>query len=222
MGLAADGGWASRPASSHSRLRVRPYGVATSLLPLAYPFLTELAGIFLRSFRRSEDLPPCLPLLHGHYPASPLLRRLCHPPGSALGRTFSRLVIPDSRHSNFLPFYLQPPAPFPPPRSLNLRSGGCRSRFALAGRHPVLGFASSLAGSPMVQAESSSSFVYGLAVRLGLLPTPPVLGDAVTSGYGQPVRCPKGTFTLLLMCALRRTGERLRRLYLELTHRKPR
>jgi len=46
--------------------------------------------------------------------------------------------------------------------------------------------------------------VYGLAVRLGLLSTPS-LDDAVTSGYGQPVLCPKGTFTLLLVCAFRRT-----------------
>jgi hypothetical protein len=44
----------------------------------------------------------------------------------------------------------------------------------------------------------------GLAVRLGLLSTPS-LDDAVTSGYGQPVLCPKGTFTPLLTCAFRRT-----------------
>jgi hypothetical protein len=58
----------------------------------------------------------------------------------------------------------------------------------------------------MDRAESSSYMVvfYGLAVRLGLLPTPS-LDDAVTSGYGQPVLCPKGTFTPLFMCAFRRT-----------------
>ena len=55
--------------------------------------------------------------------------------------------------------------------------------------------------------SSSIGLTYGLAVRLGLLPTPS-LDDAVTSGYGQPVRCPKGTLTLLLVRAFRRTIER--------------
>ena len=45
---------------------------------------------------------------------------------------------------------------------------------------------------------------YGLAFRLGLLPTPS-LDDAVSSGYGQPVLCPKRTFTSQLSRALRRT-----------------
>jgi hypothetical protein len=58
--------------------------------------------------------------------------------------------------------------------------------------------------------SSSIGLTYGLAVRLGLLPTPS-LDDAVSSGYGQPVLCPKGTFTLLLVCAFRRTMKRLRR-----------
>src|SRR6202035_1698375 len=65
----------------------------------------------------SFTLPPsCLPLLHGHYPASALLRRLCHLSGTVL-RTLcqsctpflSRIVIPDSCRSNFRPFYLHPP-----------------------------------------------------------------------------------------------------------------
>jgi hypothetical protein len=62
---------------------------------------------------------PCLPLLHGHYPASLLLRRLCHLPGTALRafgghelRRCSRIVIPDSRHNAFQPFCLQPPTAF--------------------------------------------------------------------------------------------------------------
>jgi len=46
---------------------------------------------------------------------------------------------------------------------------------------------------------------YGLVVRLRLLPTPP-LDDAVTFDYGEPVRSPEGTFTSLLLRALRRTG----------------
>jgi hypothetical protein len=58
--------------------------------------------------------------------------------------------------------------------------------------------------------SSSIGLTYGLAVRLGLLPTPS-LDDAVTSGYGQPVLCPKRTFTSRLGCALRRTETRLQR-----------
>jgi len=34
---------------------------------------------------------------------------------------------------------------------------------------------------------------------------PPSLDDAVTFDYGQPVLCPMGTFTPLLVCTLRRT-----------------
>ena len=60
--------------------------------------------------------PSYLPWLHGHYPASTLLRRLCHLPGTvlralpaAMNAAPSRLVIPDSSRSNFQPFYLHPP-----------------------------------------------------------------------------------------------------------------
>jgi hypothetical protein len=63
--------------------------------------------------------PSCLPWLHGHYPASSLLRRLCHLPGTvlralqaAMNAVPSRLVIPDSYRSNFRPFYLHPPHAF--------------------------------------------------------------------------------------------------------------
>ena len=63
----------------------------------------------------------------------------------------------------------------------------------------------SLAGSPMHQAVSSSSFLnYGLVVRFRLLPTPP-LDDAVAFNYGQPVLRPTGTSTPLLVRTLRRT-----------------
>ena len=118
-------------------------------------------------------------------------------------------MIPDSRHPSFLPFHLQSPHPLPPPRSLSLRRRGCRSRLALHG----LAFGARLrhisGGSPVDGIESSSmGLTYGLAVRLGLLSTPS-LDDAVTSGYGQPVLCPKRTFTSLLGCALRRTETRL-------------
>src|SRR6516225_10302984 len=46
---------------------------------------------------------------------------------------------------------------------------------------------------------------YGLVVRFQLLSTPP-LDDAVAFSYGQPVLCPTGTFTLLLVRTFRRTS----------------
>src|SRR5271165_1052543 len=49
---------------------------------------------------------------------------------------------------------------------------------------------------------------YGLVVRFRLLPTPP-LGDAVSFSYGQPVFCPMGTSTPLLVRTFRRTKRRL-------------
>jgi hypothetical protein len=70
---------------------------------------------------------------------------------------------------------------------------------------PVLGFALKQEARQWMEPNRvHHGGVYGLAVRLGLLSTPS-LDDAVTSGYGQPVLCPKGTFTLLLVCAFRRT-----------------
>ena len=88
----------------------------------------------------SFTLPPsCLPWLHGHYPASALLRRLCHLPGTvlralpaAMNAVPSRIVIPDSSRSNFQPFYLHPPHAFRFPRSLSRRGSVslcCRSPF---------------------------------------------------------------------------------------------
>src|SRR5271166_1748303 len=47
-------------------------------------------------------------------------------------------------------------------------------------------------------------FVYGLAVHLRL-PSTPSFDDAVSFDYGQPVFCPMGTFTPLLVRTLRRT-----------------
>ena len=109
-------------------------------------------------------LPSCLPLLHGHYPASLLLWRLCHLPGRFFGplgherRSFPRIVIPDLRHSSFLPFHLQTPHPFPPPRSLSLRNRGRRSRLALLGTAFGSWLRRDREGSPMDRAESSSSW----------------------------------------------------------------
>jgi hypothetical protein len=48
---------------------------------------------------------------------------------------------------------------------------------------------------------------YGLVVRFRLPSTPP-LGDAVAFSYGQPVLCPTGTFTPLLVRTFRRTEGR--------------
>ena len=111
-------------------------------------------------------LPSCLPLLHGRYPASSLLRRLCHLPGTLLRTCFpsherrrlSRIVIPDSRHTIFLPFHLQASHPLPLPRSLSLRSRGCRSCLALRGSAFGSGLRLCGADSPMDRIESSSSW----------------------------------------------------------------
>jgi hypothetical protein len=83
--------------------------------------------------------PSYLPWLHGHYPASTLLRRLCHLPGTvlralpaAMNAVPSRIAIPDSCRSNFQPFYLHPPYAFRFPRSLSRRGSVslcCRSPF---------------------------------------------------------------------------------------------
>src|SRR5262249_21789628 len=48
---------------------------------------------------------------------------------------------------------------------------------------------------------------YGLVVRFRLPSTPP-LDDAVAFSYGQPVFCPTGTFTPLLVRTFRRTEGR--------------
>ena len=163
---------------------------------------------------RSHIPLSCLPSLHRHYPVSSLLRRLCHLPGRFFGplgherRSFPRIVIPDSRHSNFLPFYLLPPHAFLRLRSLSHRNAVRRSRLALRG---------SASGSRLHLYQQARQcirpnrvqhgFVYGLAIRFRLLSTPS-LDDAVTFSFGQPVFCPEGTFTSLLVCAFRRTGPR--------------
>jgi hypothetical protein len=69
------------------------------------------------------------------------------------------------------------------------------------GRLPFWASPHSLACSPMHQAVSIN---YGLVIRFRLLPTPS-LDDAVAFRYGQPVLCPAGTLTPLLVRTLRRT-----------------
>src|ERR1700745_4469935 len=74
----------------------------------------------------SFTLPPsCPPWLHVRYPASALLRRLCHLPDTvlralptAMNAVPSRIVIPDSCRSTFHTFYLHPPLAFLFPVSL--------------------------------------------------------------------------------------------------------
>ena len=92
----------------------------------------------------SFTLPPsCLPLLHGHYPVSALLRRLCHLSGTVL-RTLcrsstpflSRIVIPDSCRSNFRPFYLHPPHALLSLRSLLAEGQVAELPFFPSGRFP--------------------------------------------------------------------------------------
>jgi hypothetical protein len=73
------------------------------------------------------------------------------------------------------------------------------------GRLPVPGFTFTWEARQCMESNRvQHGSAYGLAVRLGLLSTPS-LDDAVTSGYGHPVLCPKGTCTPLLVCAFRRT-----------------
>jgi hypothetical protein len=115
-------------------------------------------------------------------------------------------VIPDSCRSNFLPFYHHPPYAFLLPRSLSRRRKRspklpCPSRVGVR-------FWASLYPTQARQCiwpyRVQHCFVYGLAVHLRLPPTPS-FDDAVSFDYGQPVFCPMGTFTPLLVRTLRRT-----------------
>jgi hypothetical protein len=108
---------------------------------------------------------PCLPWLHGHYPASWLLWRLCQLPGTALRtpsshehRHCSRLLIPDSRHHHFQPFRLQRPPAFPFPCSLSRHEWVVGVAESLRGSASDSGLRLFRAGSPMQMAESSSTW----------------------------------------------------------------
>src|SRR5260370_14270180 len=106
-----------------------------------------------------------------------------------------------------LPAILSPLTPCIPFLVLTVRSARKVAEVAspFAGRLPVLGFAVSTQARQCIRPyRVHHGFVYGLAVRLRLLSTPS-LDDAVTFDYGQPVLCPMGTFTPLLVCTLRRT-----------------
>src|SRR5215471_15856910 len=110
-----------------------------------------------------------------------------------------------------LPTILSPPTPCTPVlRSLcspQARSRSCRIPHGSAS---VLGFAFPSQARQCIRPNRVHHFLYyGLVVRFRLLPTPP-LGDAVAFCYGQPVLCPTGTFTPLLVRTLRRTRDGLR------------
>src|SRR6266478_9086259 len=107
-----------------------------------------------------------------------------------------------------LPAILSPPTSCIPTLALTVLAAS-----AVAGvASPLLGSASgsglrlSLAGSPMHQAVSCSTWFClwtGSSPPVALHPA--LSGDAVTFDYGQPVLCPMGTFTPLLVRTLRRT-----------------
>ena len=76
---------------------------------------------------------------------------------------------------------------------------------SLSGSASVLGFAFPRQARQCIRPYRVHHFInYGLVVRFRLLPTPP-LGDAVSFSYGQPVLCPMGTSTPLLVRTFRRT-----------------
>src|SRR6266403_2315173 len=102
---------------------------------------------------------------------------------------------------------LSPPTPCTPVlRSLcspQARSRSCRFPFRV-------GFRSGLHLTPSrvrqcIRPYRVHHFLnYGLVIRFRLLPTPS-LDDAAAFSYGQPVLCPTGTLTPLLVRTLRRT-----------------
>ena len=104
------------------------------------------------------------------------------------------------------PFYHHPPYAFLLPRSLSRRRKRspklpCPSRVGVR-------FWASLYPTQARQCiwpyRVQHCFVYGLAVHLRLPPIPS-FDNAVSFDYGQPVFCPMGTFTPLLVRTLRRT-----------------
>src|SRR5882762_2075085 len=118
---------------------------------------------------------------------------------------------------------LSPPTPCTPVlRSLcspQARSRSCRFPFRV-------GFRSGLHLTPSLVRQCIRPYRvhhflnYGLVIRFRLLPTPS-LDDAVAFSYGQPVLCPMGTSTPLLVRTFRRTRDGLRadRFFLLYSHR---
>jgi hypothetical protein len=111
-----------------------------------------------------------------------------------------------------LPAILSPPTPCIPLPTLTVSPWVSVTLlpFSLPGQLSVLGFAFPSQTRQCIRPyRVQHGLVYGLAVRLRLLPTPS-LDDAVTFNYGQPVLCPTGTLTPLLVRTLRRTRDGLR------------
>src|SRR5271165_7114435 len=109
-----------------------------------------------------------------------------------------------------LPAILSPPTPCIPSPALTVSPLEEVAEVALpfTGRRPVLGFAHPTQARQCIRPyRVQHCFIYGLAVRLRLPPTPP-FDDAVSFDYGQPVFCPMGTSTPLLVRTLRRTQRR--------------
>src|SRR5260370_41112311 len=107
-----------------------------------------------------------------------------------------------------LPAILSPPTPCIPVLALTVLSARVVAGVAssLHGSASGSGLRLSLAGSPMHQAVSCSSWFClwtGSSPPVALHPA--LSGDAVSFDYGQPVLCPERTFTPLLVSTLRRT-----------------
>src|SRR5271165_528593 len=106
-----------------------------------------------------------------------------------------------------LPAILSPPTPCIPSPALTVSPLEEVAEVALpfTGRRPILGFAHPTQARQCIRPyRVQHCFIYGLAVHLRLPPTPP-FDDAVSFDYGQPVFCPMGTSTPLLVRTLRRT-----------------
>jgi len=92
--------------------------------------------------------------------------------------------------------------PFLSQSSLSL-AWNCASFPFRAGVRPGLHLTPSRVRQGMWPYRVQHFLVYGLVFRFRLLSTPS-LDDAVSFSYGQPVPCPTGTFTPLLVRTLRR------------------
>src|SRR5271165_2023280 len=100
-----------------------------------------------------------------------------------------------------LPAILSPPTPCIPSPALTVSPLVEVAEVALpfTGRRRVLGFAHPTQARQRIRPyRVQHCFIYGLAVHLRLPPTPP-FDDAVSFDYGQPVFCPMGTSTPLLV-----------------------
>ena len=75
--------WRAPVTRAADRLRSAEEGLHTCVALHRFESRGHSRRVF-PSFCCSLSPPSCLPWLHGHYPASALLRRLCHLPGAVL------------------------------------------------------------------------------------------------------------------------------------------